>query len=119
VQKLIDSENVKGILMGNRRSDPWSRDLEEICKSSPGWPEFYRVFPILDWQYHHVWAFLRLFDLPYCSLYDEGYTSMGEMDNTVKNPYLRVETESGEVTYLPAYALKSEEHERDSRVSSQ
>ena len=104
--------------MGNRRSDPWSRDLEPICKSSAGWPDFYRVFPILDWSYHEVWTFLRAFELPYCSLYDEGYTSLGEMDNTIKNPQLKVETAPGtEDSYLPAYALKSEEHERDSRVS--
>jgi FAD synthetase len=76
-----------------------------------------RVFPILDWSYHHVWEFLRIFELPYCSLYDEGYTSLGELDNTIKNPHLRVETPDGQITYLPAYALKEEENERESRVS--
>ena len=55
VQKLIDHQNTKAIIMGNRRSDPWSRDLESECKSSPGWPEFMRIFPILDWGYSHVW----------------------------------------------------------------
>lgn len=103
--------------MGNRRSDPWSRDLEVICKSSAGWPDFYRVFPILDWTYQTVWHFLRSFEMPYCSLYDQGYTSLGEIDNTQKNPHLLVETEEGP-SYLPAYALKNEEHERDSRITS-
>jgi FAD synthetase len=70
VQKLINSENVKGIIMGNRRSDPWSRDLEPICKSSPGWPDFHRVFPVLDWSYAQIWQFLCKFELPYCALYD-------------------------------------------------
>ena len=104
--------------MGNRRSDPWSRDLESECKSSPGWPEFQRVFPILDWDYHQVWDLLRRFELPYCTLYDEGYTSLGEMDNTIKNPHLRQETQDGHIGYLPAYVLSSEEFERESRVSS-
>lgn len=107
--------------MGNRRSDPWSRDLDPICKSSAGWPEFYRVFPILDWSYNEVWTFLRQFELPYCSLYDDGYTSLGEIDNTQKNPHLKtVETnDDGEEVerYLPAYMLKKEEYERESRVS--
>ena len=105
VKKLIDTENVRGIIMGNRRSDPWSRELEPICKSSAGWPEFDRVFPILDWSYHHIWEFMRIFELPYSTLYDEGYTSLGEMDNTVKNPHLRVEQADGQIGYLPAYAL--------------
>ena len=118
MQKLIDQENVKGIIMGNRRSDPWSRDLEPICKSSPGWPDFYRVFPILDWSYNQVWDFMRSYELPYCTLYDDGFTSLGEMDNTIKNLKLRVEKPCGEVSYLPAYQLESEEHERESRVAA-
>jgi FAD synthetase len=119
VQKLIDSQHVKAIVMGNRRSDPWSRDLESICHSSAGWPFFYRVFPILDWSYHDVWSFLKGFELPYCSLYDEGYTSLGETDNSIKNPHLRVvdRDENGvEVEkYQPAYLLKDETFERESR----
>jgi len=66
-----------------------------------------------------VWEFLRTFDLPYCHLYDEGYTSLGEMDNTVKNPHLRVAkiNEEGEEieSFLPAFMLKDDEYERESR----
>ena len=105
VKKLIDSEGVQGIILGNRRSDPWSRDLEPICKSSPGWPQFDRVFPLLDWSYRQVWDFLLTFELPYCSLYDQGYTSLGEMDNTVKNPFLRHENADGAIEYKAAYTL--------------
>lgn len=108
--------------MGNRRSDPWSRDLDPICKSSPGWPEFSRVFPILDWSYKNVWEFLRIFELPYCRLYDQGYTSLGEKNNSIRNPHLRVEKtlDSGEIIeeYMPAYLLENEEFERESRVKS-
>ena len=56
--------------MGNRRTDPWSDKLETICKSSEGWPQFMRVFPILDWDYHDVWNYLRAGDKIYCKLYD-------------------------------------------------
>ena len=97
VQRLIDEQGIKAIIMGNRRTDPYSTDLTAICKSSAGWPEFTRIFPILDWCYSDVWKFLRQNKLAYCSLYDEGYTSLGEKHNTQKNPYLKkggVEPES-------------------------
>ena len=104
--------------MGNRRSDPWSRDLEPICPSSPGWPVFDRIFPLLDWNYYQVWQFLRALKLPYCSLYDQGYTSLGEVDNTIKNPHLQDVDENGNIIYYPAYELVDEDYERESRVTT-
>ena len=87
--------------MGNRRTDPWSADLKPLTQSSGDWPSFMRVFPILDWDYSNVWTFLREFSLPYCSLYDQGYTSLGEIHNSRPNPSLK--TEAG--TYKPAHQL--------------
>lgn len=86
--KVIDQLKVKAIIMGNRCTDPWSQNLTPICASSPGWPEFTRVFPILDWTYHEVWAYLLYFKYDYCSLYNEGFTSLGETHNSVQNPRL-------------------------------
>jgi len=47
-----------------------------------------QVNPIIDWNYGHVWKFLKYFELPYCCLYDQGYTSIGTPDNTRPNPAL-------------------------------
>ena len=35
------------------------------------------ICPILYWTDADVWAFIKNNDMPYCSLYDEGYTRLG------------------------------------------
>jgi FAD synthetase len=70
---LVDNQNVKAILMGTRTGDPHASQLKFFTESSPGWPDFIRVNPILDWTYSDVWHFLRELHLDYCVLYDQGY----------------------------------------------
>lgn len=33
--------------------------------------------PIIDWTTDEVWEFIHEYNVPYCSLYDEGYTRLG------------------------------------------
>ena len=33
--------------------------------------------PIIDWSDSDVWEFIRKYDIPYCSLYDEGFKRLG------------------------------------------
>ncbi len=35
------------------------------------------VNPIIDWEDSDVWEFIEEYDLPYCSLYDEGFKRLG------------------------------------------
>ena len=64
--------------------------LQEISESDvhKGYPEFKRICPIIDWSYERVWKFIKDYHIPYCKLYDEGYTSVGNKKNTKKNHYL-------------------------------
>ena len=35
------------------------------------------INPIIDWSDAEVWEFIRQYNIPYCSLYDEGWTRLG------------------------------------------
>ena len=54
--------------------------VDSPFRRSDWMPPFMRVNPIVEWTYGQVWTFLRSFELPYCSLYDGGYTSLGETE---------------------------------------
>ncbi|KAI8582903.1 hypothetical protein K450DRAFT_225379 [Umbelopsis ramanniana AG] len=118
LQQFIDTVKVKpeAILVGIRRSDPYAENLTHFDPTDEGWPSFMRVHPIIDWSYQNVWEFLLLLGIPYCELYDRGYTSLGGMDNTFPNPELvNPDVPSG---FNPAYMLTDEQHERCGRMNS-
>lgn len=105
------------VFMGVRRVDPFADHMEHFEKTTPGWPELMRVNVVLDWTYHEIWHFLLTFDISYCSLYDEGYTSLGCVHNTIKNKDLLVrDPVTGRECYKPAYMLRNASSERDSRL---
>eukprot|EP00629_Pelagomonadales_sp_RCC1024_P006649 CAMPEP_0119259998 /NCGR_PEP_ID=MMETSP1329-20130426/590_1 /TAXON_ID=114041 /ORGANISM="Genus nov. species nov., Strain RCC1024" /LENGTH=240 /DNA_ID=CAMNT_0007259411 /DNA_START=230 /DNA_END=949 /DNA_ORIENTATION=+ len=98
-------------VLGTRVGDPNCGEQKAFEPSSSWMPPFMRVNPILDWSYGDVWSFLRTFDLPYCALYDDGYTSLGSVQSTHRNPALA----SGD-GHLPAWQLEDWSLERAGRV---
>ena len=104
---------ISNILIGTRRSDgDYFKNMKAFETTDGDWPKFMRVSPILDWTFSEVWYFIRLLRLPYCSLYDQGYTSIDHSQNTVKNKELLC---PDQVNYLPAFRLQNSNAERLSR----
>ena len=79
------------------------------------WPRVMRVNPIFGWGYGHVWKFVRGLTLDYPSLYDKGYTSLGNRDDTERNAALKFVDEDGSEKYRPAYELQDGNLERRGR----
>eukprot|EP00455_Lapot_gusevi_P013403 TRINITY_DN1651_c0_g1_i3.p1 TRINITY_DN1651_c0_g1~~TRINITY_DN1651_c0_g1_i3.p1 ORF type:complete len:246 (+),score=33.96 TRINITY_DN1651_c0_g1_i3:89-826(+) len=112
LQHLLQTHPLHAIIMGQRKIDPEASRLEEVSPTDPGWPQFLRVNPILNWTYDEVWQFLKSNNLSYCTLYDQGYTSLGSTQDTLPNPALR----TAEGTYLPADQLHDDLLERAGRI---
>jgi FAD synthetase len=69
-----------------------------------------RVNPILDWSHQQVWSFLLEHKVPYCGLYDQGYSYLGAQSKAQRNPAL-----VREGSYLHPSML-DDAGEKDSRV---
>ncbi|PNH11162.1 putative FAD synthase [Tetrabaena socialis] len=110
----LSRTGVMAIVLGTRRGDPNAGGQDVFCPSSEGWPPFMRVNPILDWTYHDVWAFLRATHVPYCNLYDHGYTSLGGIGNTLPN----IALQRPDGSHAPAYHLADGRLERAGRVKA-
>ncbi|PYH49512.1 FAD synthase [Aspergillus saccharolyticus JOP 1030-1] len=124
---LAQHPDVRAIFVGTRRTDPHGARLTHQDYTDSGWPQFLRYHPVIDWHYTEIWAFIRHLGLHYCSLYDQGYTSLGGTADTRPNPKLRVSGGRAEpavesdgtaamadqpLKYRPAYELTEDLEER-------
>ncbi|OAP64880.1 hypothetical protein AYL99_00852 [Fonsecaea erecta] len=136
---LSSNPHIKAIFVGTRRTDPHGSHLTHFDPTDHNWPPFMRIHPVIDWHLSEIWCFLRsphlkdigrMLDsrasngrapgaeegaappLRYCEMYDAGYTSLGGVNDTVKNPKLRYTDEHGEECYKPAYEMTADDGER-------
>ncbi|PHJ23047.1 phosphoadenosine phosphosulfate reductase family protein [Cystoisospora suis] len=87
-------------------------DLPPLQVSSRWLPPFLRVHPLAGFEYGHVWKLLDQLGSAYTPLYDEGYSSIGNKEDTRRNPYLYSPSKQA---YLPARYLRLWKHERAGR----
>ncbi|KAJ4379041.1 3'-phosphoadenosine 5'-phosphosulfate sulfotransferase [Neurospora sp. IMI 360204] len=107
---LDEKPHVKAVFMGTRRTDPHSEFLTSFTPTDKGWPQFMRINPVLDWHYVEIWTFIRQLDIPFCSLYSQGFSSLGGTKDTRPNPALALDAEGNK--FRPAYELTRDDEER-------
>ncbi|CAK80950.1 unnamed protein product (macronuclear) [Paramecium tetraurelia] len=81
-ENLQNQVQLQAVIMGTRRSDPHGKTLNLISITDNNYPSLLRINPILEWNYSQIWEFIRTFNIPYCSLYDQGYMCLGEVGKT-------------------------------------
>ena len=108
--------HVKATILGMRKGDPGGQSQGFFSPTDGDWPRIMRVNPILNWEYTHVWKYIRNLSIPYPTLYDQGYTSLGGMSNTLRNPLLKSVDDNGQEMYKPAYQLEDSSQERAGRI---
>ncbi|KAF1994433.1 hypothetical protein P154DRAFT_527072 [Amniculicola lignicola CBS 123094] len=125
---LHDTPSVRAIFVGTRRTDPHGEHLTHFDPTDHGWPSFMRIHPMIDWHYVDIWTFIRHLNIPYCVLYDQGYTSLGGTTDTLPNPALARQPSAQKSTndnlsngssngvsapkFRPAYELVDDDEER-------
>ncbi|CAA0829719.1 phosphoadenosine phosphosulfate (PAPS) reductase family protein [Striga hermonthica] len=57
LEALFKAKPIRAIFLGVRIGDPTAVGQEQFSPSSPGWPPFMRVNPILDWSYRWICKF--------------------------------------------------------------
>uniref|UniRef100_T1J278 FAD synthase n=1 Tax=Strigamia maritima TaxID=126957 RepID=T1J278_STRMM len=115
---ITDYPEIRAVVMGCRRTDPHMSDLSCFQMTDPSWPQVLRVNPLIYWSYNDIWMYIRQFCIPYCSLYDKGYSSLGDVTATFRNPELVMINDDSRESYRPAYMLNDVSTERSGRQSS-
>ena len=113
---LKSNPNIKAVILGTRSTDPGNENVGNFAPSDGDWPTMMRVNPIIHWKYSDVWTFIRGLTIPYPTLYDNGYTSLGSRSNTLPNPNLAFTDDKGRKLYKPAYELQDGSLERAGRI---
>lgn len=87
INKYLRDHGVKSFYQGlrwdeqpTRSDDPYFEDVE----GDEFTPQQTRIRPILHFTERDLWETTLYFDIPYCSLYEQGYRSLGAKTTSIK-----------------------------------
>jgi phosphoadenosine phosphosulfate reductase len=81
---FINSKKVKAISTAIRWDEQNARSKERYYSPRSN-PDHIRIHPILHFKERDIWDTIHAYGIPYCTLYAEGYRSLGAKGSTVKN----------------------------------
>lgn len=110
VQELVE-QGTQYVFLGTRFADLKSGEKAEFIK--PMWGGGTRVMPLMQFSIEDIGEYLRFHRIPYPSLYNEGYTSLGTQKSTIRNPFLY---DASSETFAPAWNLRRPKLERANRA---
>jgi FAD synthetase len=111
---LKSKHHIDIIILGMRATDPNCENVTTYCYTDNDWPLIMRYSPLLEWKYSDVWDYIDFYNLPVCSLYEQGYTSLGVSTNTFPN--FSLFNEKGFFNH--ARELTNESYEREGRIKA-
>jgi len=85
--QFVEENNIKAMFMALRRDEQAARTGDEYFTQKEGgylMPEHTRISPILHFTERDIWDTTKLYNIPYCPLYEIGYRSLGA--RTTSNP---------------------------------
>lgn len=120
IHNLVKNQGITHAFTGIRFTDPYGSKTALTQKTDSDWPQITLVNPLLNWSYEDIWSYILNHNLEYCHLYDQGYTSLGQINNTFKNYLLfdQVRKIYLPAYYLPSLTLESNENERIGRIEA-
>lgn len=65
------------VLTGIRHSESYARSKRKMYEQDDRCKDKHYLHPMIDWTTNDVWEFIRRENIPYCELYDEGFTRLG------------------------------------------
>jgi phosphoadenosine phosphosulfate reductase len=84
---FLKKNNIKAMFMGIRWDEQEARTKDEYFVKREGdeyTPEHTRIQPILHFTERDIWDTTLTFGIPYCSLYEKGYRSLGAATTSLK-----------------------------------
>jgi len=85
--QFVEENNIKAMFMALRRDEQTARKSDEYFTKKEGgylMPEHTRISAILHFTERDIWNTTKVYNIPYCSLYEIGYRSLGA--RTTSNP---------------------------------